>query len=208
MASQGHTDLTHFRLVMPYIWINIGSGNGLLPNGTKPFPDPILNSRQWGYVGQFHRTCLRYQSIGRYTLLNLLPGTKVFRSYPFLVGWHPLATRWWRSRSNWTTHGWMCMPTGLVLQDQPNGQHQPPRKNVIKPQRIRDIVVHSSLSEGFAQTNDQSKRPKTFHSSSQLTQRTSTLGSYGGTLYWLRECLRFSVCYASSNSQLQGGGWP
>ena len=24
------------------IWVNIGSGNGLLPDGTKPFPKPVL----------------------------------------------------------------------------------------------------------------------------------------------------------------------
>ena len=26
------------------IWVNIGSGNGLLPDGTKPLPEPMLNS--------------------------------------------------------------------------------------------------------------------------------------------------------------------
>ena len=26
------------------IWVNIGSGNGLLPHGTKPLPEPMLNS--------------------------------------------------------------------------------------------------------------------------------------------------------------------
>ena len=37
--------LTHCCLVTPYgakIWVNIGSGNGLLPDGTKPLPEPIL----------------------------------------------------------------------------------------------------------------------------------------------------------------------
>ena len=24
------------------IWVNIGSGNGLVPDGTKPLPEPIL----------------------------------------------------------------------------------------------------------------------------------------------------------------------
>ena len=24
------------------IWVNIGSGNGLLPDGTKPLPEPVL----------------------------------------------------------------------------------------------------------------------------------------------------------------------
>ena len=40
------------------IWVNIGSGNGLLPDGTKPLPEPMLIDRQWGPMtfifGQFH----------------------------------------------------------------------------------------------------------------------------------------------------------
>ena len=42
--------LTHCGLVTPYIaswnWVNIGSGNGLLPDGTKPLPEPILTYHQ------------------------------------------------------------------------------------------------------------------------------------------------------------------
>ena len=29
------------------IWVNIGSGNGLLPDGTKPLPEPMLTDNQW-----------------------------------------------------------------------------------------------------------------------------------------------------------------
>ena len=54
--------LTHCGLVTPYgdmeIWVNIGSGNGLLPDGTKPLPEPML-TYQWGPVtfipGQNHK---------------------------------------------------------------------------------------------------------------------------------------------------------
>ena len=39
-----------------WIWINIISGNGWSPDGTKPLPE-LMNYRQWGYVaftpGQF-----------------------------------------------------------------------------------------------------------------------------------------------------------
>ena len=28
------------------IWVNIGSGNGLLPDGTKPLPEPMLTDHQ------------------------------------------------------------------------------------------------------------------------------------------------------------------
>ena len=32
------------------IWVNIGSGNGLLPDGTKPLPEPILTYHYQGPV--------------------------------------------------------------------------------------------------------------------------------------------------------------
>ena len=38
-----------FALVTPYteIWVNTGSGNGLLPDGTKPLPGPMLTTGYW-----------------------------------------------------------------------------------------------------------------------------------------------------------------
>ena len=30
------------------IWVDIGSGNGLVPDGTKPLPKPVLIYNQWG----------------------------------------------------------------------------------------------------------------------------------------------------------------
>ena len=32
---------------MTEIWVNIGSGNGLLPDSTKPLPEPMLTDHQW-----------------------------------------------------------------------------------------------------------------------------------------------------------------
>ena len=32
------------------IYVNIGTGNGLLPDGTKPLPEPMLTYDQWGVV--------------------------------------------------------------------------------------------------------------------------------------------------------------
>ena len=56
--------LTHCVLVMPYgqiKWVNIGSGNGLVPDGTKPLPEPMLTYHQWGPVtftwGYHHWIC-------------------------------------------------------------------------------------------------------------------------------------------------------
>ena len=33
--------------MVPQIWGNIGSGNGLLHDGTKPLPEPILTKKVW-----------------------------------------------------------------------------------------------------------------------------------------------------------------
>ena len=43
----GNLFITHYGLVMPYgniIWVNFRSCNGLLPDGTKPLPEPILTN--------------------------------------------------------------------------------------------------------------------------------------------------------------------
>ena len=40
--------------MVTYIWVNIGSGNGLLPDGTKPLPEPMLTDDQWGLKCGIH----------------------------------------------------------------------------------------------------------------------------------------------------------
>ena len=45
MASLGHIELTHCGLATPCSdmdRVNIGSVNGLVPDGTKPLPEPVL----------------------------------------------------------------------------------------------------------------------------------------------------------------------
>ena len=37
-----HQFLMIYGNVLPVFWVNIGSGNGLLPDGTKPLPEPML----------------------------------------------------------------------------------------------------------------------------------------------------------------------
>ena len=48
-------------------WVNIGSGNGLLPDGTKPLPEPMLTDHQWSPVTfilrQFHKRYLIRQCL-------------------------------------------------------------------------------------------------------------------------------------------------
>ena len=49
------------------IWVNIGSGNGLMPDSTKPLPEPMLTDHQWSpltfILGQFNKGCLNHQSL-------------------------------------------------------------------------------------------------------------------------------------------------
>ena len=48
-------------------WVNIGSGNGLLPDGTKPLPEPMLTYGQQGPIifilGQFHKRYISNKSL-------------------------------------------------------------------------------------------------------------------------------------------------
>ena len=52
MWSSSLNTLTHSGPVTPYekILDNTGSCNGLLPDGTKPLPEPMLTYHQWGSV--------------------------------------------------------------------------------------------------------------------------------------------------------------
>ena len=43
-------DISTLLIVAKSTLVNIGSGNGLLPTSTKPFPEPMLNNHQWGLV--------------------------------------------------------------------------------------------------------------------------------------------------------------
>ena len=61
--------------IRTYIWANISLGNALLPDGTKPLPEPI-QINQWGCVafigGQFHKyretSNIRRTMVGNYTV--------------------------------------------------------------------------------------------------------------------------------------------
>ena len=83
---QQNSILTHCGLVTPYgdrVWVNIGPGNGLLPDGTKPLPEPILIYHQRCSVAltweQFHLKLMRNicSKIILLKLLQHLPGANV-----------------------------------------------------------------------------------------------------------------------------------
>ena len=58
----GANELTHCGLVTPY-GVNIGSSNGLLPDCTKPLPEPMLTYDHWCPVAiTWRQYCNRYLS--------------------------------------------------------------------------------------------------------------------------------------------------
>ena len=63
----------HGWLANTMIWVNTGSGNGLLPDGIKPLPEPMLTNHQRGPLafswGQFHRNWVRCHSLQSVCLL-------------------------------------------------------------------------------------------------------------------------------------------
>ena len=65
-----NTPVTWWCYMATKIWVNIGSGNGLLPDGTKPLPEPVLTCHLWDPFafswGQFRSNCSRYHSLQRF----------------------------------------------------------------------------------------------------------------------------------------------
>ena len=59
--------LVWWRHMATEIWVNIGSANNLLPDGTKPLPEPLLTNhcrRSMSFIwGQFHRKHWEYLSV-------------------------------------------------------------------------------------------------------------------------------------------------
>ena len=65
------------------IWVNNGPGNGLLPDGTKPSPEPMLTCNQRGPLeltcGQLHKNILdirHYNVFKKYTFENIARSTR------------------------------------------------------------------------------------------------------------------------------------
>ena len=85
-------ELSHSGLVVTKIWVSIGSGNGLLPNSTKPLPEPMLTDYQWSPVtfisGQFHKRCLNHQSLKSHLKITCLKSHSNFPGANELI--HPM----------------------------------------------------------------------------------------------------------------------
>ena len=110
-----------------YIWVNIGSGNGLLPDhdGTKPSPEPILTNHQWGLVvfswWQFYKKFSKFDMSLKVTYSRLqphLPGINELKNaicyshrISFLQNSYSgctetdILSRWWNFRHKF--HHWL-----------------------------------------------------------------------------------------------------
>ena len=68
--------VAYWRHMATEIWVNIGSGNGLLPDGTKPLPEPMFTYHKYGPLtfiwGQFHKRYLSHWP--QKSAWKLLPG--------------------------------------------------------------------------------------------------------------------------------------
>ena len=67
---QGTNELIHITQssfigwhMVTQIWVNIGSGNGLLPDGTKPLPEPMLTYHQRSSLAFTFEQCPSYYSV-------------------------------------------------------------------------------------------------------------------------------------------------
>ena len=73
------------------IWVNIDSGNSLLPDGTKPLPEPMLTDHQLSPVtfilGQFHKRFLNQQLLNYISKISFkFPRSNEFNHNPQMAG--------------------------------------------------------------------------------------------------------------------------
>ena len=66
--TEGQAIVAQWRLMVTQIWVNIGPGIGLLPDGTKPLPEPIWAYQQRSSVPFFWGQFLIQASIRKMSL--------------------------------------------------------------------------------------------------------------------------------------------
>ena len=106
------------------ILVNTGSGNGLLPDGTKPLPEPMLTYHQLGPVafiwGYYHKKIWKYQSEKQDWKLDFfksqqdLPGdnelnsdTEFFYPISLLIQVNPMVLACWHYFSGRGRFAWL-----------------------------------------------------------------------------------------------------
>ena len=80
-------------------WVNIGSGNGLLPDCTKPLSEPMLSYHQWCPLTiawrQFQKRCLSHQLLQLVWKLFLLKFHSNLPGANELIHWGQIIHRSW-----------------------------------------------------------------------------------------------------------------
>ena len=80
-----------------YIWVNIGSGNGLVPDGTKLLPEPMLSGVTWHWPESFYS-----EHPGFFCIIGLkIILTKLLLRLPlanWCYGLNQHRFRWWQHR--------------------------------------------------------------------------------------------------------------
>ena len=90
--------------MVTWIWMNTGSGNGLLLGGTKPLPEPVFTNYQWGIVaftwGQFHWEFSWYLSLIWVKIYDLISLSHMNPMGQWVNSLRPSDAIWWQgSRS-------------------------------------------------------------------------------------------------------------
>ena len=98
------------------IWINIGSGNGLLPDDTKPLPEPMLTNHQWGILTfiweQFHSDYARHYSVLTVWKLNFWKFWIVSQGP---MSYRLLSSPLMRNYLGWAEMSWVSCDTTVML---------------------------------------------------------------------------------------------
>ena len=94
------------------IWVNIGSGNGLLPDGTKPLPEPMLTDHQWSPVTSIlgpsvNKICLKITCLKFH---SNFPGDNELSQY-WGCWWHHFLAPCHQQPRYWPTLGYI--PAGV-----------------------------------------------------------------------------------------------
>ena len=93
--------------------VNIGLGNGLLPDGTKSLPDQLLTYHWSSPVvfngGQFHWKCWRYQSLKYVAKLHVI-FPPYFSGDKELKTTHPWGHQWQVPGHRFPYSGWLRRP--------------------------------------------------------------------------------------------------
>ena len=113
-------------------WVNIGSGNGLLPDSTKSLPEPMLTNHQWSPVTfisrQFHKRCLSHHSLKSIWKLHIkkfnsnFPGANELNTIKLAPAPTPRVAHWEPTcviPSNAFSHKWYTSYSGFVVQTDP-----------------------------------------------------------------------------------------